>query len=128
MYMTIIFKQPLGRSKPNFMWSLHGNREHEFCKNGYVHMTKMTATPYIVKTFKIFFSRTGSSMILKLGKLHWRLKLYKVCINGDSGLTMTYFTARSNMVDCAKCFKVMNWDKLQANDQINRKITFLKRI
>ena len=60
-------------------------------------------------------------MILKLGKLHWRLKLYKVFINGDTGLTMTYFTARSNMGDCAKCFKVMNWDKLQANDQINRK-------
>ena len=46
----------------------------------------------------IFFSRTGSSRILKLGMQHWGLKLYKVCINGDPGLTLTYFTARSNLV------------------------------
>ena len=36
-------------------------------------------------------------MILKLGMQHWGLKLYKVCINGDPGLTLTYFTARSNL-------------------------------
>ena len=35
-------------------------------------------------------------MILKLGMLHKGLKLYKVCINDDPGLTLTYFTARSN--------------------------------
>ena len=37
-------------------------------------------------------------MILKLGMQHWGLKLYKVCINSDPGLTLTYFTARSNLV------------------------------
>ena len=36
-------------------------------------------------------------MILKLGMQHWGLKLYKVCINGDPGLTLTYFKARSNL-------------------------------
>ena len=36
-------------------------------------------------------------MILKLGMQHWGLKLYKVCINDDTGLTLTYFTARSNL-------------------------------
>ena len=36
-------------------------------------------------------------MILKLSMQHWGLKLYKVCINGDPGLTLTYFTARSNL-------------------------------
>ena len=35
-------------------------------------------------------------MILKLCMQHQGLKLYKVYINDDSGLTMTYFTARSN--------------------------------
>ena len=35
-------------------------------------------------------------MILKLGMLHRRLKLYNVYINGDPRLTLTYFTARSN--------------------------------
>ena len=37
-------------------------------------------------------------MILKLGMKHRGLELYKVYINDDPGLTMTYFTARSNWV------------------------------
>ena len=44
-------------------------------------------------------------MILKLGLQHQGLKLYKICINDDPGLTnddpgltLTYFTARSNLV------------------------------
>ena len=31
-------------------------------------------------------------MFLKLGMYHWGLKLYKVYINDDPGLTLTYFT------------------------------------
>ena len=37
-------------------------------------------------------------MILKLGMQHGELKLYKVYINDDPVLTLTYFTARSNWV------------------------------
>ena len=37
-------------------------------------------------------------MILKLGMQHRGLKFYKVCINGDPGLTLTYFTPMSNLV------------------------------
>ena len=40
-------------------------------------------------------------MILKLGMYNRGLKLYKVYINDDPGLTLTYFTARSNWVTCA---------------------------
>ena len=62
----------------------------------------------MVKTFnKNFFSRTGSPMMLKLGMHHQRLKLYKVYINDDPGLTVTYFTARSNWVACT-----YDWGKL----------------
>ena len=32
-------------------------------------------------------------MILKLGKKHQAMKLYKVYIKHDPGLTLTYFTA-----------------------------------
>ena len=39
-------------------------------------------------------------MILKLGMKHRGLKLSKVYINDDPGLTLTYFTARSNWVTC----------------------------
>ena len=46
-------------------------------------------------------------MILKLGMYHWGLKLYKVYINDDPGLTLTYFMARSNWVTC-----MFEWRKL----------------
>ena len=35
-------------------------------------------------------------MILKLGIQHQGLKLYTVYTNDDPGLTLTYFTAKSN--------------------------------
>ena len=38
-------------------------------------------------------------MILKLGMDHQGLKVYKVCINDNPGLTITYFTAWSNLVN-----------------------------
>ena len=37
-------------------------------------------------------------MILKLSMGHKRVKVYNVYINADPGLTMTYFTARSNLL------------------------------
>ena len=35
-------------------------------------------------------------MTLKVGMQHWVLMYYQVCSNDDPGLTLTYFTARSN--------------------------------
>ena len=40
-------------------------------------------------------------MTLKLGMQHWVLEFYLVCSNDDPGLTLTYFTARSNLVHYA---------------------------
>ena len=37
-------------------------------------------------------------MTLNLGMHHWVLEYYRVSSNDDLGLTLTYFTARSNMV------------------------------
>ena len=37
-------------------------------------------------------------MTLKLDMQHWVLKYYQVCSNDDHGLTLIYFTARSNLV------------------------------
>ena len=50
------------------------------CINGFGHMTKTATTP--IYGIKIFFSRTRNPMILKL------LKVY---INDDPGLTLTPF-------------------------------------
>ena len=52
----------------------------------------------MVKTLKIFFSGTKRLMTLKRGIQHWMLEYYHVCSNSDPGLTLTYFTARSNLV------------------------------
>ena len=40
-------------------------------------------------------------MTLKLGMQHQVLKYYQVCSNDDPGLTLIYFTARSNLVTYA---------------------------
>ena len=37
-------------------------------------------------------------MTLKRGMQHWVLKCYQDYSNDDPGLTLTYFTARSNLV------------------------------
>ena len=63
------------------------------------HMTKMVATPVYGKNpSKIFFSGTGGPISTKLGMLHWALQPIIVCSNDDPGVTLTYFTARSNLV------------------------------
>ena len=62
------------------------------CINGQGHVTKMAA---MQKNLKIFFFRTRRPMFLKLGMKHQAMELYKVCINHDPGMTLTFFTARS---------------------------------
>ena len=66
------------------------------CINGPGHMTKMTAMAInSKKKLKIFFSRSRRPMILKLIMKHQAMELYKVSINHDPEMTVTYFTARS---------------------------------
>ena len=62
---------------------------------------------------------------------HRGLKLYKAYINNDPGLTLTYFTARSNLIACTfqwgilllsyltgkTCSKGLNW----LNNTVNEK-------
>ena len=54
-------------------------------------------------------------MILKLGMYHPGLKLYKVYINDDHGLTLTYFTARLNWVAY-----VFEWGKHAAGTKLTK--------
>ena len=67
------------------------------CSRHLGHMTKMAAMPIYGKNpSKI--SRTGSQIFTKLGMLHQGLRPIIVCSNNDPGMTLTYFTARSNFV------------------------------
>ena len=75
-------------------------------------MTKMAAMPIYGKNFKkIFFSGTKRPMSLKLGMQHRVLKYYRIYLNDDPGLTLTYFTPRSNLVPYA-----FVWEKGKAMD------------
>ena len=66
------------------------------------HMTKMAATPLYGKNpSKIFFSGIGGPTSNKLGMKHMGLQPIIVCSNDDPGLTLTNFTARSNLVTLA---------------------------
>ena len=40
-------------------------------------------------------------MMLKVGMQHWVLEYYQVCLNDDPGMTLTYFTTRTNLVPYA---------------------------
>ena len=67
------------------------------CISGQGHMNKMAAMAINSnKTLKIFFSRTRRPMILKLGMKHLGEELYKVYINHDLGMTLTYFMANTS--------------------------------
>ena len=80
--------------------------------NGPGHMTKMAAMPiYMVKIFKYLILQNQKSYDLEILHVGFGHKLYKVYINDDPGLTLTYFTARSNWVTCKlnweNCYKVI---------------------
>ena len=47
-------------------------------------------------------------MTLKVGMQHWVLEYYQVYSNDDPGLTLTYFTVRSNLVPYA-----FVWEKVK---------------
>ena len=69
------------------------------CSNGPGNMTKVAAIGKNLK--KNFFSGTKRPMTLNLGMHHQVLKYYQVCSNDDLGMTLTYVTARSNLVPSA---------------------------
>ena len=71
------------------------------CSRHLGHMTKMAATPIYGKNLSIIFSRTGMPIFTKLDMQHRGLQPIIVCSNNDPGVTLAYFTARSNLVTLA---------------------------
>ena len=66
-------------------------------------MINMAAMPiYCKKTLKIFSLETSGTKPLKLYIQHWCFEPYSDCSNDDHGLTLTFFTARSDLM--LKCF------------------------
>ena len=67
--------------------------------------------PYMVKTLKNLLLGTKRPMTLKLSMHHRVLEYYQICSNDDPGLTLTYFTAMSNMV-----LYIFEWEKGKTMD------------
>ena len=58
-------------------------------------MTKMTTMAINNKNLKKSSSSEPESLcFLKLGTKHLGMEVYKICINHDPVMTLTYFTAR----------------------------------
>ena len=68
------------------------------CSRHLGHMTKMAAMPIYGENASKIFSRTGGPIFTKLGIQHRELLSIIVCSNDDPGVTLTFFTARSNLL------------------------------
>ena len=80
------------------MWRLLGKAERNYYINYSGRITKMAAMPIYGKNLlKSFFYRINSPMTMKLCMEYHKLKLYTIYINDDPELTLTYFTAISNL-------------------------------
>ena len=97
-----IFSTTTGPIKAKFHMEPQWNGGTIVYSRGLGHLTKMAATPIYVKNpSKIFFSRTKGPMTLWLGMQHWGHGPIILCSNDDPRLTLTNFTARSNLVPYA---------------------------
>ena len=115
-----IFSETTGPNKVKFHMELLWDGGTYVCSNDPGHMTKMAAIAIYGKNLKkIFFSGTKRSITLKLGMKHWVHGYYQVCSNDDTGLTLTYFTARSHLVPF-----VFVWEKGKTMDFIETIVVY----
>ena len=59
----------------------------------------------MVKSLKNLLLRNQKADDLEVGMQHWVLEYYDIYTNDDPELTLTYFTARSNLVPYAFVWK-----------------------
>ena len=79
------------------MWSLLGIGEQKLVQMVQVTWQRWPPCPYMVKTIKDIFFWNRKADDLETVQ-HWVLEYYQVCSNDAAGLTLTYFTAKSNLV------------------------------
>ena len=66
--LNFFFSQKqLGHLDPKLIWKLKGEWERKFIQMSWVTWPRWPPCPYMVKTLKIFFSRTNRPMTLKHG-------------------------------------------------------------
>ena len=117
--LNIFFSKTAWPIKVNFHMEPPWDGGTKVCSNSPGHMTKVTALPICGKNLKkVFFSRTKRQTTFKVGMQHRVLEYYQVYSNYDPELTLTYFTAMSNLVPCAFVWekgKTMDFQKLMSS-------------
>ena len=71
----------------------------KICLYNVGHMTRLFPRPYMVINLKIFFFGTNGPIYMNFGMLHRGPWPIIFCSNYDPGITLTYFTARSNFAN-----------------------------
>ena len=101
-FSNIFSSETTGPIEANFHMKPPLDRRTKVCSNGPGHITKVAAMPIYDKNLKkIFFSGIKRSITLKLVMQHRVLEYHQICSKDDPGMTLTYFTARSNLVPYA---------------------------
>ena len=100
-FSNIFFSETTGPIEAKFHVEPPWDGGMKVCSNGPGHVTKMAAMSIYGKNLKKKFSGTKRLMTLKLGMQHRVLEYYQVRSNDDPGLTLIYFTTRSNLVPYA---------------------------
>ena len=103
---TCFSQKPLGHLKPNFVWKLVGERKWKFILISLVTWPRWLPWQYMVKTLQ------KSSYLEPVGRLPWNLVCsigdsgpIIISSNDDSGLALTYFMPRSNLITYAFVWK-----------------------
>ena len=100
-FQTSFPSKPLGRLKPNFMWSIHGRGEWKFVQTVYVTWPVWPPCPYMVKTLKNLLLWNQKANDLESLYAASGTQVLPSWSNDDPELTLTYFTARSNLIPYA---------------------------
>ena len=74
---TCFSQKQLGDLEPKLMWKLKGEWEWKFIQMSWVTWPTRPPCPYIVKTLKMYFSRSNRPMALKLGMWHCLCEYYQ---------------------------------------------------
>ena len=90
-------EKPLSRLKPNLMWILCGMGERKFVQMVQVTWPVWPPCPYMVKTLEnLLWNQKADD--LESWYVASDARVLPNCSNDDPGLTLIYFTARSNLV------------------------------
>ena len=102
---STLFKHLLFRNhwanQSNFIWSFYGMGEQKFAQTVLVTWPRWPPYLYMVKTLKNLLLQNQKADDLETCYASLGVRVLPIFSNGAPGLTLTYFTARSNMVPYA---------------------------